>query len=464
MKSEAATPNPPAHPPPAAAGEAATGPAPGPPLSGERARRRPFARRGRLVILAVIVALVAVEARAAGTRIWASYHLRAARAEMARYHNRQAVAHLSRCGAVWPDDPEVLLLSARAARRAGEFEQAEKLLARCQKATRFEDAVALEHVLLRASQGDVDGVEPYCRALLERNDPATPLVLEALALGCLETARTGPATFYLNAWLKREPDNPEALRLRGGLNAYLQDYPPALADLRRALALDPDHEAARLALADLYVTLNQPAEAIPHLEYLRGRWPEGLRVRALLAHCLIEVNRAAEAEALLTGVLAEDPNYAPALADLGRLANRAGKPEQAEKLLTRALARSLDHPTYYQLFLSLQGQGKTAEAEQAQKRLRLLEEDLARIRQILTGGRGQALDNPDLLQELGARFLRTGNVRDGLRCLHGALAAAPNHAATHATLADYYDRLGQLGRAARHRTLAGGASGRPPQP
>src|SRR5262249_20129664 len=166
---------------------------------------------GRLVLLVALLVALALGARFLGTRLWASHHFRAAREALDRYHNRVAVEHLKHTLTVWPDDPEVLFLAARPARRLGEFEQARGLLDRGAGAARMADEVALERVLLRAARGELDQVGRYCRALLDRGHPASSLIYEALVRGSLETFRAGQAKDYLDEWLKREPDNPQAL-------------------------------------------------------------------------------------------------------------------------------------------------------------------------------------------------------------------------------------------------------------
>jgi hypothetical protein len=80
-------------------------------------RLRHAVRRRRWLLL-VLIGLIAAAVAVACPHLRAWYHLRAARAELQRYHHPQAIRHLQICRAVWPRHPDVLLLAARAARRA----------------------------------------------------------------------------------------------------------------------------------------------------------------------------------------------------------------------------------------------------------------------------------------------------------------------------------------------------------
>src|SRR5262245_51123945 len=208
--------------------------------------RRLAARPRRLALAVVLLALFGVVVWLVGTRVWAMSHLRSARACLERYHSREAAEHLRRCMEVWPDDPEVRLLAARAARRLGEFETADKLLSRRPASAPLADAFDLEQVMLRAARGETGQVGALCRALIDRNHPATPLLLEALAQGSLEAGRTRDAGRYLDEWLKREPNNPQAHLLRGNLQNILRNFSAAAEEFGRALELDPELDAARL--------------------------------------------------------------------------------------------------------------------------------------------------------------------------------------------------------------------------
>src|SRR5262245_50518689 len=85
-------------------------------------------RPGRALAVLALLCLLVVAGGAAGVFLWFGYHLRAARAAVTLGHNLAAIDHLNCCRRVSPDHPETLLLCATAARRAGNWAEAEELL------------------------------------------------------------------------------------------------------------------------------------------------------------------------------------------------------------------------------------------------------------------------------------------------------------------------------------------------
>src|SRR5947209_2756321 len=75
-------------------------------------------------------------------------------------------------------------------------------------------AGSFEQLLLSAERA-VGQAEGVCRRRVEQDDPDAPLILEALARGYLRQYRLGEARFCLDVWLGKQPDNPQALCLKG---------------------------------------------------------------------------------------------------------------------------------------------------------------------------------------------------------------------------------------------------------
>lgn len=70
-----------------------------------------FLSRRRLLGL-LLLALLGGAAFLLRFHLVAWYHYRAARGELQKYHNPQAIRHLRLCRDTWPNDPDVLLLAA----------------------------------------------------------------------------------------------------------------------------------------------------------------------------------------------------------------------------------------------------------------------------------------------------------------------------------------------------------------
>jgi tetratricopeptide (TPR) repeat protein len=389
--------------------------------------------------------------------MWASYHLGVARSAMEQYHTREAIPHLQAALSVWPHDPETLLLTARAARRAEVFDRADQYLDQYQAVRGVEDeSLVLERALVQAERGDIESVSEYCQGLVKQDHPDTPLILESLSRGFLRAYRLHEADLCLKEWLRRESDNAQAHFVQAQLyNLQGRDLDAVVA-YRRVLTIDPEMEDARLRLCVALLQLGSVEEVLPHLEYLKQRSPDDLMVQVYLARVYDRLGRSQEAEQVLDTVLERQPQLPAALAERGRLALQAGQNEQAEKWLREAVTLDPnDYPSQYQFVLCLERNGKQDELQKARARLQTIEDDLKRIRMITTIQMQQTPHDPDLHYQVGMIALRAKTTREALRWFQSALREDPNHAPTHKALMEYYESIGDFGRAREHRQKAG---------
>src|SRR5215475_5191987 len=109
---------------------------------------RHLLRRRRFLAGCLLLSLLAACAYVAAPHLRAWYHFRAARRELERYHNPQAIRHLQACLEKWPKDADAILLAARAARRAGRYGEAESLLEKYQQARGLDGPGSFEQLLL----------------------------------------------------------------------------------------------------------------------------------------------------------------------------------------------------------------------------------------------------------------------------------------------------------------------------
>jgi predicted Zn-dependent protease len=413
----------------------------------------------------LLVALTGLGLGLAGVQLWAWQQYHAARRALERYRLAEARQHLEHCLRVWPSDFDVRLLAAQTARRMGDFQEAEEHLARCREVRGGPtDEVVLEQTLIRAQRGGMDSVTPYLRSLVEQGHAATPLIFEALVHGYMKSYRLGDAAALLNAWRERWPDDIQANYLQGFVREQTGPQQEAVDNYRRVLEHDPEHDEARLRLATLLIDQAEPAQALEQLDQLVRRRPEDPTVLTSLAECQLALGRLQEAEQNLDRVLAEHPQFRSALAYKGEVALKLDRPAEAERWLRKALA--LDAPDFrsnFALARSLRQQGKDAEAADVEKRLKVLEADLHRIRKIVSQDMNKSPYDPKLRTEVGTILLRAGSTREGVQWLYSALRQNPAYAPAHRALAEHFERIGQADRAAPHRRfLSGGAE--PDQP
>jgi Tfp pilus assembly protein PilF len=420
------------------------------PRTGNQPRRMQasLSMRPRRVVLLVLVALAVL---GLGCHLWALWEYRAAQQASARHDYLQAQQRFERCSKVWFLSSETYLLAGRAARRAGNFQEAADHFRACRALAGQEDAVDLEYKLLRVQQGDLAPVAPALESLLAQNHPDSVAILEVLTPAYLQAYQLQNALECIRRWLEREPDRLEAWRYRAQVYSRLQSATPLLESYRRILELQPDDDEVRLHLAEQLLHARQPQEALEQYQTLRPRLGDTPAVLVGMAGCLSAQKQPDEARRLLEQVLAVEPHNAVALAERGRLALQYESPSEAEAWWRRAFAeRPVDPDVLYGLFQSLQRTGKQQEAAEIQARLKAIEADLAQLREVLRQIATTPHD-PEPRYRAGLILLRNGKENEGLRWLASALLEDPRHAATRQALADYYERAGDAKQAAKFR-------------
>jgi tetratricopeptide (TPR) repeat protein len=420
--------------------------------------RAPFVlfwrRPGRVLAVLALFALLGLLIGLAGLLLWVWHHLGAARLAVQRGHNMVALRHLEVCPFL-EDDLEVLLLRARIARRFGAWSEAELLLDRARQLHGDDEALVLERLLFRASQGDLEATRPILERIIARDDATAALAREALVTGLLYRFHLPQARKQIDAWLEHEPDSTMALLAKGKLHDRRLQSSDSLETYRRLLELDPEHDEARLRLSSNLVQLRQGEEALPHLEYLRRRLPDNLEVLVQLGQALDLVERGDEARAIFDECLRRNPDHATALAERGRMALRDGDGKLAEESLARAVRIDPgDLSARHQYQLALNHNGKKAEAAAQEEEARRLKADLERIHHLLNQRLQQAPNDAAALHEVAMITLRAGRPQEALRWLLNALEADPNHGPTHRVLAWYYRETGNPILATRHRAIA----------
>jgi tetratricopeptide (TPR) repeat protein len=407
----------------------------------------------RGLAMLALLGVTALGAWAGGVGLWAGYHFRAAHAALERHHDNDAVRHLKACLTVWPDDPQTLLMAARAARRQGAFVDAEAFLDRYRQARGGEDDdVILEDMLLLAHRGEVDRPQRFCQTLVAEDHPEAPSILEAMANGYLRQLRLGDALACLKDWEKRQPRSAQLFFLRGKVYDQQVNMREALTCYRRAVQLDARHDDARLHLAGKLLELAQADEALPHLKYLATRLPDSALVALLMARCRSLLGEPAVAARLLDDLLRRVPNDGLALTERGSLALQGGQPVVAERLLRRAAAVSPgSYQAYHLWYQALVQTEQTDEARKAQEHMTRMKEDMKRIQEIAIVKMQQSPHDPALHYEAGTIALRAGALDEGVRWLRSALKENRDYLPAHEALAEFFERAGSPGLAVQHR-------------
>lgn len=408
-----------------------------------------FVRRRLAVVYSVvgIMLLLGLTAYVYGPFVQAWYHLRQAKQAAARYDLAQALNHLEACRARTSPRPEVALLGARLARRSGAYSTALRWLREYQQ---LDDADAetlrLERLLFECQSGIMPAsTEQTLLARVRRGDADAPLILEALARGCVEQNRTQAAEQYLKECLERQPNNAQALLLLGQIRDALNIPAEAVEFYRRIVDAYPEHYEGRLRLAQSLLNAGWSDEAQEQFAVLARTRPNDHAVRLGLALCRAERGEVAAASHELDALIAENPRDKIVLIERSRLALAADHAAQAEGWLRQALILDpSDRRSNYLLFIALKQQGKDAEATEQKQRSNQLLADLRRLGVIQSEEMDKRPNDPALLCELGTLYLRNGQQKKGVYWLRRALELDPQYKPAHEALAHYQQRKSQV--------------------
>lgn len=423
-------------------------------------RRRPLLA---LVLGLLLAVLGFVGHRAVGS-FRVQQHLAAAERATVHYDFEEAERHLTDCLQLQPHSAALHLRMARVARRANHFELAEQHLRKCREIEGRNQENALESLLLRAQSGDIADTERLLLEQVNLGSSDTNQILEALAQGYVHIYHPDAAMGCLNRLLKREPNNVSALLLRASLWNTAGNFSGAEEDCRRAVKAQPEHRKARLRFGESLLLSKQPQEALRQYEYLRQH-PDGDDVEVLLglARCHRRLGDLPTARRLLEEVLGQKPHQGSALIERGQIALEIESPAAAEKWFRQAAADyPFDPQSKYLLAQALRKQGREAEAREYETVRARLEDDLKALQSAFQ----QVVKDPTAAGprlQAGLICLRNGRDDEGERWLLSALEQVPEHAATRAALAAFYQRTGRTDLAELYRRpLSKGSSGPSP--
>ena len=225
--------------------------------------------------------------------------------------------------------------------------------------------------------------------------------------GLLAKNDAGRAILEFRNAARLTPKNPEVYYQLGLAHLMSGDSRNGIGSLRKALELNPKHEAAQLRMAQLMTQANdpgllkdalrrleglladapgnapalhalaltemklgEPEDAIQHLERAIAAAPQELILAITMAQAKLRRGDSKGAEDVLKKASEDSPKSADALVTLGRFYSSQNKAGEAERQFHRALAINPDHAAALLNLAALQGYtGRKQEAEQNFKRL-----------------------------------------------------------------------------------------------
>jgi tetratricopeptide (TPR) repeat protein len=382
-----------------------------------------------------------------GMYLGAEYHLRQAQEALTRQRYTKAFGELEKALRFRPRSAELHLLAGRTARRMNNLSLAQEHLQTARALQKgVSEQLQLEEYLVRAQKGEVEAVYRYLASYLFEEGPLTALVLESLSHAYLFIYRFDLAWQCLNRWLQLEPDNVEAIALRGNYYVLRMNGSAAIADLRRALELDPERLTARVLLAQTLKQYYRTAEAAKEYELVLQQDPSSFTARVGLASCLVDDGKWQEARACLEQLPRDQWDHPDVTYVRGRIAEGEEHWDEAISLLKSALAANpAESSACYHLALCYQRQGDEVSAGKYQDQFDRIEKDQKRLVALTNEAKDALPSNPALCTELGEVCLRLGIKDRGVYWLKTALRLDENYGPAHEQLLRFYESLGPKG-------------------
>jgi predicted Zn-dependent protease len=419
------------------------------------------ARHPRLAVAGLLVAGALLGwAGYAAIRSNADPHYEAARQAAERRDWKAARESLRDALRRRPDDPDTQLLAARVERRLENLDEAKRHLDTCQRLQGSEtQAVKVETALLRVHAGELAEVEPFLRDCVRQDDPDTVEILDILSAALELNYREAEAQRCLDDLLRRRPEHFDALVRRGRTARNMGWYEDAVGYYAKALALRPDVDNVRLAMAELLVGLGRFGQAREHFEQLSERQPENPAVQFGLAKCEAGTGESDRALRRFNDLLAANPLNWMALNERGNLAVQLDRPEDGLGDLRAAdsLAPPDVAPTHLVNCLNLLG--KHDEAQKYQEKVDRILADRKRATQLGDLIREKSPNDPELRFEMGVVLMRLGKQRDAVHWLRTAIEKDPGHRKSHEALAEFFESVNAVGEAEHHRRILQRLSG-----
>lgn len=354
-------------------------------------------------------------------------------------------------------DAETALMLCGLARRTGNAEQFESMLASAETHGASAFDLQRERLLFAAAAGQMRLAEPQLARLLQAEGYDNVDVSRAFINGYLRNQRLHRALPLIEAWIKDVPTDPEPWYIRGQIRRQRSEFVEAASDLREALRIDADYYEAGLSLASVDLKLGRFQTAEAELLRVTARLGQRPESQMLLAECYTAQQKSEEARRILDSLLDADPKhldalllcaqldvdekqYAAALEKVDRLLSAQPRKSKA-RYLRATILRKLDRVGESDGEMKLVANALNAEAE-----LQVLQQQISKTP-----------EDPELLVKAAVLLLQVmEDNRQAIFALQAAIDLQPDHRNALRMLADLYDQSAveserELGRRYRER-------------
>jgi tetratricopeptide (TPR) repeat protein len=419
-------------------------------LGQQPASGKPKGQSSRTLLLIVLFALVGWGGYLVFNEARSSFLWSRAEQLIARREFVAALSNLESCLASRPESAEVAFLSARTARRAGDYSRARELLQRSKELSWVENAILLEDSLLKAEQGSFASVESFLINCVRAEHPDSLIILEVITPRYVGSFNYPLASETIEAWKRLDPTSPTPHLEAGRLYTRVGRMNDALTSFQEAYKRDSDSITIRLRVSQSLIERQYYQEALEHLEWLTEKSDDPSLAQMLIARCQAALGDFEKAATLSDQLLIVAPDNSDLLCDRGKLALTVGDPTKAEKFLRRASQIDpFNREIFFHFARCLEQLGKADDAKKAREQTAKIEEAQAKMTQLIDAIAQNPRDAKSR-SEAGKLLMMNGQVQAGVMWLETAIEQDPKHLQSHELLADFYARSGDMIRSNYH--------------
>ena len=353
-------------------------------------------------------------------------------------HSEQALEWLTWCDRIDRRDGEAEFLRARAYRKLGQFTQVRDHLQRAHKLGISVPRLDREQILAHAQSGQLTEAEPFLGMLLSNPENDSEEICEAFVNGFSINRRYADAFRLIEPWIADYPGHAYPHYVRGHLQLELRRTKEAEADLRKAIELDPSHNATAFELADALQKLNRPEDALAF--YRQAAKSPRFEVMGKVgeSRCLTVLGHSDQARALIAQILEKHPQDVEANKTLGQIELEAGNFAAALKHFDLAMTRLAYLPDLRSARGSaLRGLRRMDEARAEFDFVKVASAEMARSNDLRDEIQADPT-NYQLRYEVGKILLKYSVPQEGVIWLQSVFNYSPHHRGAHQALADYY--------------------------
>jgi len=364
-----------------------------------------------------------------------------ARAELAANQKEAGFEHLRRAYELAPASVPIAMALAHLYLEEGQKELGKPVVEKLAGAAASNPVAELELGRLLLSYGNEEAAVAHLRRAQDANPKARD-VLYALAVDHFKKQDYKAARRLLEIIGPSMQNSAAWHDLVGECQFKLGEPGPAVAELQKAMKLDPSNEDYVLELSETFVANNTPAPAVSVLESATKIFPNSGRMWFALGVAYLDEPNHSAAEAALTKSLELDPELDLAYVVLCRNYNETGKwdqlTESAQRLIRINPRNAMGY--YYSALAPLRNPSAGAGRDERAEELLRKAVELAKT-------------DPEPRYELAKLMMKEGNKRAAQLELEKIIRLSPDFAPAFYQLSRFYREQGEVQKSEEERKL-----------